>query len=56
VISSGADQITIAEANHLMVAKSVPSELLQRALDSASLSANWREHFREKFGAQLTTD
>jgi MOSC domain-containing protein YiiM len=51
VISSGADQITIAEANHLMVAKSVSSELLQRALESANLSANWREHFREKFEA-----
>ena len=56
VIPSGADQITIAEANQLMIAKSVPSELLQRALSSANLSANWREHFREKFAAQSTTD
>jgi MOSC domain-containing protein YiiM len=50
VIPAGHEQITIAEANHLITAKSVPSELLQRALGSASLSANWREHFREKFG------
>ena len=56
VIPSGADQITIAEANHLMMAKSVSSELLQRALDSANLSANWREHFREKFAAHSATD
>lgn len=56
VIPSGANQITIAEANHLMIAKSVPSELLNRALGSANLSANWREHFREKFAAQLMAD
>jgi MOSC domain-containing protein YiiM len=51
VIPAGAGQITIAEANHLMVAQSVPSELLQRALASADLSEKWRERFREKFGA-----
>jgi MOSC domain-containing protein YiiM len=56
VIPAGAGQITIAEANHLMVAQSVPSELLQRALASADLSEKWRERFREKFGAQLATD
>lgn len=56
VTPSGADQITIAEANHLMVAKSVSSELLQRALESTDLSEKWREHFRAKFAAQLTTD
>ena len=56
VIPSGSDQITIAEANHLMIAKSVSSELLQRALGSANLSANWREHFREKFAEQSATD
>jgi MOSC domain-containing protein YiiM len=56
VVPSGADQITIAEANHLMVAKSVSSELLQRALRSANLSENWRQHFGEKFAAQSATD
>jgi MOSC domain-containing protein YiiM len=55
VIPAGAGQITIAEANHLMVAKSVPSELLQRALGSANLSKNWREHFRAKFAASASS-
>lgn len=49
----GTDQITIAEANHMMTAKSVPQELLERALASPSLSPKWRERFREKFAAQL---
>lgn len=56
VSPTGKDQITIAEANQLMVAKSVPSDLLQRALASVSLSPSWREHFREKFAAQSTAD
>jgi MOSC domain-containing protein YiiM len=53
VIPLGANQITVAEANQLMSAKSVPQELLDRALGSANLSENWREHFREKFGGQI---
>jgi len=49
ITPTGASQITIAEANHLMIAKSVPAELLTRALNSTGLSPSWRERFREKF-------
>lgn len=53
--SSGAGQITIAEANYLILAKSVPEELLQRALASKNLSDGWRTQFREKFLTSATT-
>ena len=34
----GANQITVSEANHLMIAKSIPAPLLERALASPDLS------------------
>jgi len=52
LVSHDRDGITIAEMNRLFVSEKYNRELLQRALNTASLPEEWREYFSRRLDAQ----
>ena len=48
LLSQDRDGITIAEMNRLFVSEKYNRELLQKALDTASLPEEWREYFSRR--------
>jgi MOSC domain-containing protein YiiM len=49
------DGITIAEMNRLYVREKYNQDLLRKAVRTAALPENWREHFSERLNQPAVT-